>query len=126
MTTPITTKFNELRLRGMNRSWESLIETRQHQDLTLSEGLEILLQAEKLDREQRRFDRLQKNAKFRYQASIEELRLDTARGIDKLLIANLSTGDYIKNGQSIIITGAAGCGKSYIASALGHQSCAQG
>ena len=126
MTTPITTKFNELRLRGMNRSWESLIETRQHQDLTLSEGLEILLQAEKLDREQRRFDRLHKNAKFRYQASIEELRLDTARGIDKLLIANLSTGDYIKKGQSIIITGAVGCGKSYIASALGHQSCAQG
>ncbi|NLE89631.1 MAG: ATP-binding protein, partial [Dehalococcoidales bacterium] len=85
----------------MNRSWESLIETRQHQNLTLSEGLEILLQAEKLDREQRRFDRLHKNAKFRYQASIEELRLDTARGIDKLLIANLSTGDYIKKGQSI-------------------------
>ena len=126
MTTPITTKFNELRLRGMSRSWESLMETRQHQELTLSEGLEILLQAEKLDREQRRFDRLNKHAQFRYQASIEELNLDTARGIDKTLMANLVTGDYIKNGQSIIITGATGCGKSFIASALGHQACAQG
>ena len=66
MMTPITTKFNELRLRGMSRRWESLVEMRQHQDLTLSEGLEILIQAEKLDREQRRFDRLKKNAKFRY------------------------------------------------------------
>src|SRR5690606_5429785 len=126
MTTTITTKFNELRLRGMSRSWESLIETRQHQELSLSEGLEILLQAEKLDREQRRFDRLNKHAQFRYQASIEELNLDTARGIDKTLMANLVTGDYIKNGQSIIITGATGCGKSFIASALGHQACAQG
>ena len=53
--TSIITKFNELRLRGMSRSWESLLETRQHQKLSLSEGLEILLQEEKLDRDQRRF-----------------------------------------------------------------------
>ncbi len=124
--TPITSKFNELRLRGMSRSWESLVETRQHQDLTLSEGLEILLHAEKLDREQRRFERLTKNARFRYQASIDELNLDSSRGIDKTLLASLATGTYLKNGESVIITGATGCGKSFIASALGHQACAQG
>ena len=82
--TQITSQLNELRLRGMSRSWETLIETRQHQDLSLSEGLLILLQAEKLDCEQRRFDRLRKNAKFRYQASIDELRKDSSRGIDKI------------------------------------------
>lgn len=124
--TQITSQFNELRLRGMSRSWETLIETRQHQDLSLSEGLLILLQAEKLDREQRRFDRLRKNAKFRYQASIEELRKDSSRGIDKTLMNALATGKYLDNGESIIITGATGCGKSFIASALGHQACAQG
>lgn len=79
-----------------------------------------MLQAEQLDREQRRFDRLHKNAKFRYQASIEELHLNTTRGIDKMLIANLATGEYINKGQSIIITRATGCGKSFIVSALGH------
>lgn len=124
--TQITSQFNELRLRGMSRSWETMIETRQHQDLSLSEGLEILLQAEKLDREQRRFDRLRKNAKFRYQASIEELRKDSSRGIDQTLMNSLATGRYMENGESIIITGATGCGKSFIASALGHQACAQG
>jgi len=124
--TQITSQLNELRLRGMSRSWETLIETRQHQDLSLSEGLLILLQAEKLDREQRRFDRLRKNAKFRYQASIEELRKDSSRGIDKTLMNALATGKYLDNGESIIITGATGCGKSFIASALGHQACAQG
>lgn len=126
MTTSITTKFNDLRLRGMSRRWEALIETRQHQDLTLSEGLEILLQEEKLDREQRRFDRLRKNAKFRYQASIEEVRIEASRGIDKAIITSMATGNYIRNGESIIITGASGCGKSFIASALGNHACAQG
>lgn len=124
--TQITSQFNELRLRGMKRSWETLIETRQHNDLSLSEGLQMLLQAEKLDREQRRFDRLRKNAKFRYQASIEELRKDSSRGIDQTLMNALATGKYLDNGESIIITGATGCGKSFIASALGHQACAQG
>lgn len=124
--TSIITKFNELRLRGMSRSWESLLETRQHQKLSLSEGLEILLQEEKLDRDQRRFERLKKNAKFRYQASIEELHMDAARGIDRTLMASLATGSYITKGESIILTGATGCGKSFIASALGHQACAQG
>lgn len=124
--TQIISQFNELRLRGMSRSWETLIETRQHQDLSLSEGLEILLQAEKLDREQRRFDRLRKNAKFRYQASIEEISKDRSRGIDQTLMNSLATGRYLDNGESIIITGATGCGKSFIASALGHQACAQG
>jgi len=124
--TQITSQFNELRLRGMRRSWETLVETRQHNDLSLSEGLHMLLQAEKLDREQRRFDRLRKNAKFRYQASIEELRKDSSRGIDQTLMNTLATGTYLDNGESIIITGATGCGKSFIASALGHQACAQG
>lgn len=124
--TQIASQFTELRLSGMSHSWKMLTETRQHQDLSLSEGLEILLQAEKLDREQRRFDRLRKNAKFRYQASIQELKRDSSRGIDQTLLNALITGSYLQNGESIIITGATGCGKSFIASALGHQACAQG
>lgn len=122
----IASQFAELRLPGMSRSWKTLVETRQHQDLSLGEGLEILLQAEKLDREQRRFDRLRKNAKFRYQASIQELKRDSSRGLDQTLLNALISGSYLKNGESIIITGATGCGKSFIASALGHQACAQG
>src|SRR5690625_2053680 len=126
MTTSITTKFNDLRLRGMSRRWEALIETRQHKDPTHNGGLALLLQEEKLDRDQRRFDRLRKNAKFRYQASIEEVRIEASRGIDKAIITSMATGNYIRNGESIIITGASGCGKSFIASALGHHACAQG
>lgn len=122
----IETQFDQLRLHGMGRSWKALLETRRQSELSLEEGLEILLQAEQQDRENRRFDRLQKNARFRYQASIEEIRYDASRGIDKALIARLATGEYLSKGESVLITGATGCGKSFIASALGHQACAQG
>lgn len=122
----IETQLNQLRLNGMGRNWKALLETRRHHELSLEEGLEILLQAETQDRENRRFGRLQKNARFRYQASIEEIRYDTSRGIDKALITRLATGEYISKGESVLVTGATGCGKSFLASALGHQACAQG
>lgn len=122
----IQTQLGHLRLHGMGQSWKAMTETRQHQELTLEEGLEILLQAEQLERENRRFDRLQKNARFRYQASVEEIRYDGSRGIDRSLITRLATGEYLTKGESVLITGATGCGKSFIASALGNQACAQG
>ena len=122
----IESQFGRLRLHGMCRSWQALVETRRQHELTLSEGLEVLLQAEEQERKNNRFERLSKNARFRYQASIEELKPDASRGMDKALISNLATGEYISKGESVLITGSAGCGKSFLASALGHQACAQG
>ena len=122
----IETQLSHLRLHGMGRTWQALTETRRQHELNLVEGLELLLQAEQQERSNNRFERLRKNAKFRYQASIEELKLDASRGIDRGLITTLATGDYLSKGESILITGATGCGKSFLASALGHQACAQG
>lgn len=122
----IESQLSRLRLHGMSRSWQALQETRKSHELTLSEGLELLLQAEEQDRTDRRFDQLKKNARFRYQASIEELRLEASRGLDKSLILSLATGDYLTKAESVLISGATGCGKSFLASALGHQACAQG
>jgi len=119
-------EMKSLRLSGMSRMWQAMQETRRHHELTLSEGLEVLLQAETQDRENRRFERLKNAAHFRYQASVEELFTNTDRGPDKDLITTLAGGDYITKGDSVIITGATGCGKSFIASALGHQACIQG
>lgn len=124
--TKIETQLSQLRLHGMNNSWQALLETKRHHELTLTDGLDVLLQAEIQSRENNRFERLRKNATFRYQASIEELYLDAARGLDKGLISTLAMGDYITKGESVLITGATGCGKSFITSALGHHACAQG
>ena len=122
----IELQMNQLRLRGMARSWQAMVETRRAHELTFPEGLGILLQGEVEERANRRFDRLQKNARFRYRASIEELTYDSSRGLDKALIANLATGEYLEKGESVLITGKTGVGKSFLASALGLQACAQG
>ncbi len=124
--TQIETQLAQLRLQGMSQAWQALMETRKHHELSLMEGLEILLQTEQQERHNRRFERLRKNARFRYQASIEEVQMDASRGLDKVLISTLATGDYLQKGEAVLITGATGCGKSFLASALGHQACAQG
>lgn len=124
--TNIENQFKQLRLLGMSSRWEAMMETRQHHDLSLTEGLEVLLQAEDEDRTNRRFERLKRAAKFRYTASIEELGFEASRGLNKTQITELATGEYINKGESVLITGATGCGKSFIASALGHRACEQG
>jgi DNA replication protein DnaC len=123
---PIETQFAALRLHGMARTYQSLLETRQLQDMSLADGLSALLQAEEDDRHNRRYARLHKNASFRYPAHIEKLSLDAKRGLDKSLLSRLITGDYLQKGEAVLITGSTGCGKSYLASALGNHACQQG
>lgn len=122
----IETQLRQLRLHGMGRSWQALMETRKHHELSFTEGMEMLLQAEEDDRSDKRFERLQKSAHFRYQASIQELHMETSRGLDKSLVANLATGDYIAKGEAVLVSGSTGTGKSFFASALGHHACSQG
>jgi DNA replication protein DnaC len=119
-------QMNKLRLHGMIKTWTALQETRKLHELSLLDGLELLLQAEEQERDQRKFKRLEYNAGFRYKASIEELRFDQKRGIDKNLITRLATGEYIQKGESVLVTGATGCGKSFLSSALGHHACLLG
>ncbi|MBX0335622.1 ATP-binding protein, partial [Pontibacter sp. HSC-14F20] len=111
----IESQLTRLRLHGMSRSWQALLETRKSHELSLSEGLALLLQAEEEDRSDRRFEQLKRNARFRYQASVEELRLEAARGLDKGLILGLATGEYLAKAESVLISGATGCGKSFLA-----------
>jgi len=125
-TDQLQLQMGRLKLSGMARSWQALNETRRTHELSLAEGMEILLQAEQQQRSNRRFERLHKNARFRYQASVEELIFDPSRGLDKALISKLATGEYLEKGESILVTGSSGTGKSFLISALGAQACAQG
>ena len=125
-TDQLQLQMNRLKLSGMARSWQALNETRRAHELSLVEGMEILLQAEQQQRENRRFERLHKNARFRYRASLEELIFEPSRGLDKALISNLATGAYLEKGESVLVSGCAGTGKSFLISALGAQACAQG
>ena len=122
----ITTFTKELRLPGMENCWRSLIETRRVDGMSLRDGLLLLLSAESEQRKENRNTRLLKAANFRYRATIVETQFDVSRGLDRNRVMELATCAYIKAGIPIIITGPAGTGKSWLATALGHQACMLG
>jgi len=122
----IQQQLSNLRLHGMSRRLQALMETRKIHELSFTDGLLLLLQSEEDERVNKRFARLTKSASFRYRASIDELKYDKTRGLDQSMISIMATADYIRKGESILITGATGSGKSFLASALGHHACQQG
>ena len=122
MNDQIYQDLKSLHLSGMAQSWMLLHETRKLGELTLQDGMAVLIQAEHDQRTNNRTARLLSQARFRYNASIEELAFNTAQGRDKNQILSLATCEYIKQGASVLVTGPAGVGKSFIASALGYQA----
>jgi len=122
----ISTSFHTLHMPGMSACWKTLNETHQIDKLSLSDGLELLLQSELDSRRNNRIDRLIRNAGFKLQASIEELETSEPRGIPAGAVSQLGTGEYLKNGATIVISGPTGTGKSFLACALGERACRLG
>ena len=84
-----------------------------------------LVDAEWDERYNRRLQRAVSDARFRYKASVEQITYEGNR-LDKNQVQRLADCDFIKRKENIILTGSTGIGKSYIASALGHQACSLG
>lgn len=122
----ILSELKQMRLPGMAQTWQNLMETHQTYSLNILDGMRLLLQGEHDMRHANRNARLLKNARFRYQVSIDELACDSLRGLDQAYLTQLCAGEYIRRGIPIIITGATGTGKSWLASALGHHACVSG
>lgn len=119
-------KMKQLRMFGMLRAFESSKEKDSRQ-YTADELVKYLIDAEWDDRYNRKINRLLTTAKFRYSASIEEVDYAQERNIDKNQILRFANCDFIKKKESILLTGSTtGVGKSYLASALGHQACYKG
>lgn len=119
-------KLEEMRLKGFARIYRDILDTGKGKDFSSEEIIDHLVQAEWDDRYNRRLQRLINQAKFRYQANLEQMDYTPKRELDKGLILRLSSCDWINKKQNIIITGYTGVGKSYLASALGHQACQLG
>lgn len=125
-TTATISKMKELRLQGMRKAFEASIETKQWQSMTQDEFISYLVQSEWEHRQNYRLQVSLHRAKFRYNASLEELSYTQERNIDKNMIMRLADCSYIEKKENIIITGSTGVGKSFFASALGHQACIKG
>lgn len=126
MSTTTLNKMSHMKLLGMLRSYQNMLDSHLHNDLTHDEVIETLVQAEWEDRENKKINRHLRLAKFRYGACIEEINFTARRGLDKTQILRLSDGSFLEKKENILITGATGVGKSYLSSALGHQACQLG
>jgi DNA replication protein DnaC len=119
-------KMRGLMLTGMADQYQAVLSMPAHQQPESAVMLAQLLEAELLYRNHRRTQTAIKNARFRYQASVEEIICSQDRNLSRETLSMLADGSYIDRGENIIISGATGCGKSYLASALGYQACMQG
>jgi len=124
--TDIYDELRSLHLTGMAESWKLMQETRKTQEISLNDGIALLLQSERAHRENSRTERLLRKAKFRYNAVFEQISFDQARGKDRDRILMLGTCEYIRQGASVLVTGLAGTGKSFLITAFGHQACING
>ncbi len=116
-------KMKRMRLHGMHSNFQTLLETNRADKLTADEFIAQLIQSEWDDRHHRSIERGTKNAHFRYKASIEQIDLAGERGIDKNQLHRFADGVFIKKKENLLITGSTGTGKSFLASAIGHQAC---
>lgn len=90
---------------------------------TIDEYIALLTDHEYENRQNRKVERLIKQANFRQNASIADINYTHNRDLDKNAFNRLATLDFILKKQNIILTGASGVGKSYLAQALGYQAC---
>lgn len=119
-------KMRKMNLFGMFHAFKTSLECGQPTGYTVDEMIGYLIEAEWDDRQNRRINRQIGNARFRYKASIEELSYQSERSLDRNQLLRLADCGFIKRSEALLITGSTGIGKSYIASALGHQACILG
>ena len=125
-TTQTLEQMQGLRLSGMYHAYKSQLELPLNQQLEGHELIAHLLQSEQLTRCNEKTAYYLKLAKLRLPATLEQVECGAARNLSKQQLATLAEGLYLGNGENILITGATGCGKSFLACALGHQACLQG
>lgn len=119
--------LTQLKLDGMARAFEEQSGQTSLASLSFEERFGLLVDREFSHRDTKRVDRLLKQAKLKVAgACVEDIDYRAGRSLDKRLMASLSTCDWIRHRHSVLITGATGCGKTWIACALAQQACRQG
>jgi DNA replication protein DnaC len=127
LTEPTIDKLRGMRLGTMADAWLSQREQPKVHELDFDTRFGLLVDAEHLSRDNKRLARALRAAKLRLpNACIEDIDFAPKRELDRAAIRQLGTCTWIASHANVIITGATGTGKSYLACALAQQACRSG
>ena len=118
------TQLRTLKLSGMVQAVElQWCQPQTYDDLGFDERLGLMVNQELTSRANKRLQRFLKAARFKVDAHIEDIDYAHPRGLKKSQLASLLTGEWMIKKQNLVITGPTGCGKTYLACAIGHHAC---
>ena len=120
-------QLRSLRLEGMIAALTDTGLQASAEALPFEQRLALLVQRELDWRDGKRVARLLKAARLKVSAAcLEDIDWRAGRGLDRHLVTALAQGDWIRHGRNLLITGATGCGKTWLACALAQQAARQG
>lgn len=119
-------QLRELRLTGMAEAFAHQMTDSVFASLAFEQRMQMMVEAERAQRDNQRYQRILKNAKLKVMAAPEDLDYRSGRGLDKAVMADLLTCSWIVAHRNVLITGATGTGKTWIGCALGIQAARQG
>ncbi|UCH30315.1 MAG: IS21-like element helper ATPase IstB [Myxococcales bacterium] len=124
---PTLEKLRDLRLNALAETWSEQRKDPKMTGLDFDERFGLLVDAEWLDRQNKRLARNLREAKLRLSdACIEGIDYPARRKLDKAVIRGLASCTWIHEHHNVVITGPTGVGKTYIACALAQQACRKG
>lgn len=124
---PTMEKLYAMRMAAMASAWQEQHKDPKAQKLSFDERFSMLVDAEHTARDNRRLARLLKQAQLRIpSACVEDVETGASRGLDKAQLRQLATCQWIGEHLGVLISGATGVGKSYVACALGQMACRRG
>jgi DNA replication protein DnaC len=118
--------LHSLKLFGMATSFEERLADAKQVALSHAEFVGLMVQDEKMYRDNLRLKRLLKKAKLRQEAALEDIDYGTSRGLNRQVILELANPQWITARHNVLISGPAGVGKSFIACALGNAAARTG
>ena len=120
-------QLRTLRLDGMVHALQDAATSSATATLPFDERLALVVQREIDWRDAKRVERLLKAAKLKVSsACLEDIDWRSSRGLDRTLISSLAGGDWLRHGYNVLITGATGVGKTWLACALAQQAARNG
>lgn len=119
-------KLTEMKMGGMADLYQQQSQGENYQDMDFDDRFNLLVDHEYDRRRSNKLERLIKQATLNDPtAAIEDIEYHPDRKLNKQLILELATGNYIQRHHNIILMGASGNGKTWIANAFGIQACRQ-